>query len=159
MLRTTPSTEQTTSSGHPQLATVPITFPVGIPGFEEHHRFFLIGLGPAYGPWLALRSALEAGPTFVVAQPYELGIEMTVDIDDLHQAVLGLNEPRSALVLVVATLRRPHPTVNLRAPIVINVEQLRAAQVPQDRVDLPLEQPTEVPLYDTARMRTASPQE
>lgn len=143
----------TMTTTQPAIATVPITFPVGVPGFEEHHRFHLVGLGPAYGPWLALRSAIEGGPTFVVAQPYELGVELTVEIDDLHQAVLGIADPQQVLVLVVATLRNPHPTVNLRAPIVVNVEVLRAAQIPQDRDDYLLEAPVTVPLYDTARLR------
>jgi len=141
-----------TTTHQPQLATVPLTFPVGLPGFEEHHRFFLVGLGPAYGPWLALRSTLDGGPTFVVAQPYELGIEMTVTIDDLHQALLGITDPSQVVVFVIATLRNPLPTVNLRAPIVLNVEQLRAAQVPQDD-SFPLEAPCTVPLFDTARLQ------
>jgi len=156
MTRTTKEdTHMAMTAAQPQLSTVPITFPVGLAGFEDHHRFLLVGLGPAYGPWLALRSAIEDGPTFVVAQPYELGIEMTVDIDDLHQALLGVTSPSQVVVFVIATLRSPHPTVNLRAPIVLNVEQLRAAQVPQEREDYPLEAPTTVPLYDTARMRPA----
>jgi flagellar assembly factor FliW len=112
-----------------------------------------VALGPCYGPYLGLRASLEGGPTFVVAQPSELGIELSVDIDDFHQSLLGLTEARQVLVLLIATLRGENscPTVNTRAPLVINVENLRAAQIVQGDQAYRLDEPATVPFFDPAR--------
>jgi len=144
---------QTTQQSRNELASLALSVPLGLPGFEAYRSFLLVALGPAYGPYLGLRAARDEGPTFVVAQPSELGIELTVEIDDFHQSLLGLTDARQALVLLIATLRgqEAYPTVNTRAPLVVNVENLRAAQIVQQDQAYRLDEPALVRFFDPAR--------
>lgn len=144
---------QVTKATTSEVASLALSFPLGLPGFEAYRSYWLVALGPCYGPYLGLRAAREDGPTFVVAQPSELGIELSVDIDDFHQSLLGLTEARQALVLLIVTLRGQdaYPTVNTRAPLVINVESLRAAQIVQEDQAYRLDEPAPVQFFDPTR--------
>ena len=136
-----------------QVTGMPLGFPIGVPGFEDHHGFMLGALGPEYGPYLGLMSTLEGGPGFVVEQPAEVGIEMTIDIDDFHQSLIGAEEEKDILVLLVANVRDDGPpTVNTLAPIIINTKNWRCAQVIQKNAACLLEQDVDVPLRDEARL-------
>ncbi|MEX6429526.1 MAG: flagellar assembly protein FliW [Ferrimicrobium sp.] len=145
-------TEDTTRTQ--RVLSLPLSFPIGLPGFESHHSFVLGALGPEYGPYLGLRSTLQDGPSFVIAQPSELGIEMAVDIDDFHQSLLGINDAGEVLVMLIATLdaHGGNPTVNTQAPLVINVSNWRCAQILQGNQAYNMHQEVEVPLRDEARV-------
>ncbi len=134
--------------------SLPLAFPIGLPGFETYHTFHLVGLGPAYGPYLGLRCAADGGPTFVVVQPSEIGITLELEIDDFHQALLGIREASEVLVMLIATLRTDGapPTVNTQAPLVINVTNWKVAQVSQPNTDYQLDQESVVEFYDPGRV-------
>ncbi len=133
--------------------SLPLAFPIGLPGFETYHSFHLVGLGPAYGPYLGLRCAIDEGPTFVVVQPSEIGITLELEIDDFHQALLGIKDASEVLVMLIATLREEgaFPTVNTQAPLVINVTNWKVAQVSQSNAEYRLDQEAEVAFYDAER--------
>jgi len=144
-----PEMEQSNlTMGQPQ----PVSFPIGLPGFEGHHMFLLGGIGTEYGPYLLLRSAQEDGPSFVIVQPYEVDVEMTVFIDNFHEALLEIENAGDVLVFLIATIDADGgcPTVNTKAPLVLNVKNWRCAQVCQDE-DLELNLPVNVPLVDKTR--------
>ncbi|MGC9154948.1 MAG: flagellar assembly protein FliW [Ferrimicrobium sp.] len=145
-------TEETTRTE--RVLSLPLSFPIGLPGFEGHHSFVLGALGPEYGPYLGLRSTQEDGPSFVIAQPSELGIEMAVDIDDFHQSLLGIKDAGEVLVMLIATLDAEGglPTVNTQAPLVINVTNWRSAQILQNNQAYSMHEAVEVPLRDRSRI-------
>ncbi|MCI2975364.1 MAG: flagellar assembly protein FliW [Ferrimicrobium sp.] len=145
-------TEDTTRTQ--RVLSLPLSFPIGLPGFEGHHSFVLGALGPAYGPYLGLRSTQEDGPSFVIVQPSELGIEMAVDIDDFHQSLLSIKDASEVLVMLIATLDDVggNPTVNTQAPLVINITNWRCAQILQDNQAYSMHQEVDIPLRDNARI-------
>ena len=134
-------------------------FPAGVPGFTDVQAFQLLPLGPEFGPYLALKAAGREHPVFVVAQPAAITPAFDVEIDDVSQALIGLESTESVLVLVLITLHgeRSLPTANLAAPIVINLASLRGCQVVQPGDDsAQLEVEIKVPVYDPARARDQS---
>lgn len=146
------------SSRTERVLSLPLSFPIGLPGFEGHHSFMLRALGPEYGPYLGLRSSQDDGPSFVIAQPSELGIEMTVDIDDFYQSLLGIKDAGEVLVMLVVTLDADGglPTVNTQAPLVINVTNWRSAQILQANQAYSMHQEVEIPLLDPSRVAVAN---
>ena len=61
-------------------------------------------------------------------------------IDSASQALLGIEKPEDALLLSIVTIRNSpfRVTVNLKAPLVINLKTLRARQVIIETPDYPV---------------------
>lgn len=112
-----------------------IEFEAGLPGFPAARRFLLEDLGPNLRPFRRLRSVAEPEISFTVAEPGLLFPDYTVEIDDEHQAGLGIAGAEDVMILVLITVPRPPlpPTANLLGPIVINKRTGAAAQVVQHR--------------------------
>ena len=108
-----------------------ITFPAGLPGFPQAHRFDLAPWGPAGSPFLLLSSTEEADVGFVVVPPWVFYPEYEFELDTGTAERLSLTASEDAVVFVVVTLReRPEDsTLNLLGPIVVNRHSHEAAQV------------------------------
>ena len=112
-----------------------ITFPKGLPGFEDERRFFLMDhAGSSKIKWL--HSVDNPGLALVVADPFGLFEDYRPDVPDEIARDLGIADPDGALVLTVLTVRAgqqegepPMISANLLAPIVISKERRRGAQV------------------------------
>jgi flagellar assembly factor FliW len=120
-----------------------------MPGFPDAHRFALQPLDDT-GVLSALRSLDRADLQFLVVPPGEFHPTYAPEIADETAAELGLGSADDALVLLVvhAGADLASTTVNLRAPIVVNIRTSRAAQVILDDVSLPVAAPL---LGETAR--------
>jgi flagellar assembly factor FliW len=113
-----------------------VEFPGGLPAFEDQRRFVLIER-PDLAPLVFLQSldrhdlALPAVPMAMVAPDYPL------ELSDEDRALLGLAgdapvEKAGLLCLAVVTFKRDEPpTVNLMAPVVVNLALRRAVQAIQ----------------------------
>jgi flagellar assembly factor FliW len=110
---------------------VEISFPAGLPGFPDAHRFELAPWGPPDLPFLLLSAADESDVAFVVAPPWGFYPDYEFDLDQGAAERLGISEPTDSLVFCVVTLRDDpaDATVNLLGPIVVNRYTLEAAQV------------------------------
>ncbi len=110
---------------------VEITFPAGLPGFPNAHRFDLAPWGPAGSPFMLLSSADDPDVGFVVVAPWVFYPEYEFELDSATAERLGLASPDDAIILTVVTLRdRPEEsTLNLLGPIVVNRFSHEAAQV------------------------------
>jgi flagellar assembly factor FliW len=108
-----------------------ITFPAGLPGFPQAHRFDLAPWGPAGSPFLLLSSTEEPDVGFVVVPPWVFYPEYEFELDTGTAERLALTASEDAVVFVVVTLReRPEDsTLNLLGPIVVNRHSHEAAQV------------------------------
>jgi flagellar assembly factor FliW len=107
-----------------------LTFAGGLAGFADHERFALVEVEGG-SPLFRLCSLDVPGPEFVVAPPALFFPDYAPEIDDTSAARLGLDDPDDALLLVILTLgaRASDATANLLAPIVLNRQDGRAAQV------------------------------
>ena len=112
-----------------------IEFPVGIPGFEDCHRFKLFhreGKDPSVF-WL--QSLDEPDAVFSLADPDSLKISYNLTLDDDEQRTLRIS-PEDELRVAVILSRRAGENdavmsgiqTNMQAPIVINVTRRVALQ-------------------------------
>ncbi|MDR0904044.1 MAG: flagellar assembly protein FliW [Ruminococcus sp.] len=107
-----------------------ITFPEGIPGFENLRRFAVLSpLGEGVYPcWL--QSIDDPGTCFIVFNPYEIVSDYILDewqlLDELD---VGEATPIGAFVISIIPEEYINTTVNLRCPIVVNLDTMQARQI------------------------------
>ncbi|HUI49619.1 MAG TPA: flagellar assembly protein FliW [Acidimicrobiia bacterium] len=108
-----------------------ITFPAGLPGFPQAHRFELAPWGPAGSPFMLLSSIEDGDVGFVVVAPWVFYPDYEFELDTATAERLALTAAEDAVVFAVVTLReKPEDsTLNLLGPIVVNRFSHEAAQV------------------------------
>ncbi|WP_331273170.1 flagellar assembly protein FliW [Motilibacter deserti] len=133
---------QVTATPPAQQELPSLVFPSGLPGFSEARQFALVRLDDA-GTAYSLRSLEHEDLRFVVMPPGLFFPDYAPEIDDEAAAELGLERAEDALVLLVVTPGESvdKATVNLMAPVVINLRTNQAAQVVLTGSDLPLRAP------------------
>lgn len=116
-------------------------FATGLPGFPDAHRFTLVPIGDADGGLFRL-ICLDADVQFVVAAPPVFFPDYAPEIDDEVAERLELADAEDAITLLVVTLadQLEQSTVNLLAPVVVNVRTREAAQVVLRSDVLPIRQ-------------------
>lgn len=107
-----------------------IDFPQGLPGFEERKKF--VYLKPEESLFGSLQAVNLPELGFVVISPFVVCPDYHFDLDEQVVSDLGLNKPEEVLLLSIVNIPHGQPkdaTVNLQAPVVINTENRRGAQV------------------------------
>ena len=105
-------------------------FSTALWGFPDQHDYALVP-GARDGMWW-LQSLTDEGTTFVLADPFALDADYSVDIGDTERQSLAIEQPSDAFALVMLSLPATTSeaiTANFRAPIVFNLSQRRAQQV------------------------------
>lgn len=105
-----------------------LLFEQGLVGLEDCLRWVVLSdsQNPALG-WLQSIEHAHVGLGIVSPRRFVAGYQLRVDRDDLHS--LDLATLRDAEVVVIASRQESGLTLNLRAPLVINVETRRGCQV------------------------------
>ena len=108
-----------------------ISFPQGIVGFPELKDFMLIHDGEGNGSIRWMQSIQEPAFAMPVVDPLSIIPEYNPDIEDELLKPLGGVNQENMLVLVTITVPKEieKMTVNLKGPIVINSESLKASQL------------------------------
>ena len=108
-----------------------ISFPQGIVGFPELKDFMLIHDGEGNGSIRWMQSIQEPAFAMPVVDPLSIIPEYNPDIEDELLKPLGGVNQDNMLVLVTITVPKEieKMTVNLKGPIVINSESLKASQL------------------------------
>ncbi|MCR5602871.1 MAG: flagellar assembly protein FliW [Lachnospiraceae bacterium] len=108
-----------------------ISFPQGIIGFPELKDFLLIHDGDGNGNIKWMQSVQEPAFAMPVVDPLAVIPEYNPDIEDELLKPLGGITEENMLVIVTITVPREieKMTVNLKAPIIINSESRKAAQL------------------------------
>jgi len=119
-----------------------ITFPTGLIGFPRPNKFILIDHKP---PFSWLHGVDEPSIAFVVIDGFEVGYQYDLALP-FSQPECDFKETDEFAILVVVTVRGDPSatTVNLKAPLFVNIRNLRGAQIIFDSPELS----TRVPLYD-----------
>jgi flagellar assembly factor FliW len=114
-----------------------ITFPEGLFAFEDRREFALISpLGEeVYPKWL--QSAEDVAPCFIVFDPHAIDPDYVVELEPYEEKLLKLDSKSADInnnnmkVLVIATVPNDFKktTLNMKAPIVVNENDLLAAQI------------------------------
>ncbi len=114
-----------------------ITFPQGLPGFEEDHRFSMFHSNDSDDQgsklfWLESLDHPEVG--FTVVDPTLYGLNYVIDLTDEEQALLQSKDPNQILVLLMLAKNdtsepdKPKVHANIAGPILINTENRVALQ-------------------------------
>lgn len=117
-----------------------ITFPSGLPGFEQARHFVLLS-APEYEPVRCLQCTDAPSPSFLVVDPRRVleGYRTRLNQSDLVR--LGAADDAALLWLAIVTVSDDGLFANLRAPVVINPARMLGFQlVPSDSL-YPLRHP------------------
>lgn len=114
-----------------------IRFPEGLPGLEQAHDWQMVEHEDA-APFLWLQSVDRPAISLLVVDPLVVAADYDpkLSVHDLARVGLVADEPR--VVLAVVTWRDDGPTVNLRAPLVLNPTRMLGAQVILEEARWPL---------------------
>jgi flagellar assembly factor FliW len=115
-----------------------VTFPAGLPGFEQCRRY-VVAAAAELAPFVCLHGLDEPGPSFLLVDPAQVAADYRVPLsaDDLRRLDAASGD---ALVWrVIVTLDAEGATVNLRAPVVVNPRRMRGLQVLAGEVAYPVD--------------------
>ncbi|WP_139491161.1 flagellar assembly protein FliW [Brevibacillus dissolubilis] len=104
-------------------------FEEGVPGFSNLQFFQLLQEEPD-SPFFVLQSIEEQTVSFWVINPFSFFREYEFDLPEQAKSALRMKEDSNIGVVNMATLRADNQiTVNLKAPIIINMDNRMAKQV------------------------------
>lgn len=107
-----------------------IHFQDGLPGLPDFHTFEVLKLD-ADSPFYLLQSLQKEDLVFLAVQPFDFFADYDFTLTDWAVEKLELADPGDAAVLSIVTVKGDiqKATVNLQAPVVINQQKGKAAQV------------------------------
>lgn len=108
-----------------------ITFPTGLFGFEEEHRFVLLPFAGSAATLLCLQSVDTPGLAFVVMDPFSLRPDYAPVLQPKELSELGVRESQELGFYVLCVVKKPvsDSTVNLKCPVAIHPDTRVARQV------------------------------
>lgn len=107
-----------------------ISFPWGMPGLEDY-REFVLNLLEEDSPFYYLHCTSQPEIRILLVNPFVISNDYEFDLDEEAQIQLEITDQKQVAVLCTVNTSRgiDAATVNLLAPVVINVQQLMAKQV------------------------------
>lgn len=120
-----------------------ITFPAGLPSFEDETKFLLLPLGPAANDPLYLQSVTTPALAFVMMNPFSLNPDYAPRLRPRELKDLQVNRDEDLCFYVLCAMKRPveNSTVNLKCPIAFNPDARVAYQVILDTDDYNMRHP------------------
>ena len=107
-----------------------LTFPRGIPAFENMHSWILVGSDENAVKWL--QSLDDPELALPVTSPDAIQPDYNARIPEEELKLIGGTNPADLALLIVVSIPQSAPwnmTANLRAPIIINLKTHKAVQV------------------------------
>lgn len=106
-----------------------LTFPQGLFGFEDYHKYALIE--SEFQPFYSLQSLDERELAFILVDPFLIAKDYELDVDDKTLAEIEVETPSDVIVFAIVTVPvNGNPiTANLQGPLVINRKNKLALQV------------------------------
>jgi flagellar assembly factor FliW len=107
-----------------------IQFNGKILGFEDLNEFVILVV-EANGPYAYLQSVADEHIGFLVVSPFAFYQDYMFEIDENDKEQLELHAPEDAAVLSIVNMKEPftESTINLLAPLVINVRTGKGKQI------------------------------
>ncbi|MGC9772867.1 flagellar assembly protein FliW [Fervidobacterium islandicum] len=115
-----------------------INFPNGIPGFEQLRRFIILNT-PETQPIQWLVSLEDENVAFPLIDPWLVMESYEVDLSKQDLDLLQVEDPSDLVVWSIVTIPIGKPeeaTVNLKAPVVVNVKKGIGVQVILEKYEL-----------------------
>lgn len=107
-----------------------IIFDKGIPGFEEFTKYEILDI-EEFDYFYLLQSLEDEELGFILTNPFNTVENYEFKINEKDRKYLHIEDYRDVLVLCIVTIGEniEQTTINLRAPIVINIKNLKAHQL------------------------------
>ena len=112
-----------------------ITFKDGIPAFEDEHEFIILPYDEE-SPYYFMQSLKKPSLAFLLTIPEIFFADYSAEIDDDTINELEIKDAEKVLVYAMITIPNGsvrYMTANLLAPLVINVENMKAKQIVMDK--------------------------
>lgn len=108
-----------------------LTFPEGIPGFEDSKRYIIINNPDEENPFDWLQSVDNGDLAFVIINPFFIKPDYDIVIPQSALEKLKIKDESDVALysIVVVSEKIEDMTVNLTGPIVINIKEKLAKQV------------------------------
>ncbi len=108
-----------------------IRFPEGIFGFEEHTEFIIVGELYKEFPFVWLQSLKDENVVFVLTDPFLFVEEYDFSLSEENVAKLEIAGPEELQIygICVVPKETENTTLNLKSPLVINVNKRTGIQV------------------------------
>ena len=119
-----------------------IEFPWGVPGFADHRRFLVLAL-EEQTPYLWLQSLDDPKVALPIVDPWQIFPDYKPALPYYARVALELENPADFVIycVVVCTAGAEELTMNLLAPVVINLKRRRARQVMLEGTSYGVHQP------------------
>lgn len=106
-----------------------ITFKNGIPGFENITQFLIKDL--EHNPKFKVLESMEEDISFVTVSPFEVYDDYEIELDNKTIIELDIKGHQDVFILSIITLGKTleTSTMNLKAPIVINIKNNLGKQI------------------------------
>lgn len=123
-----------------------LSFPLGLPGFQEEKSFVLLDI-PGNGVLQLLQSVQSPMLAFIVTNPHMFYKEYNFSLDTPTIDTLKINEEKDIVILSIMTIHEPfdQSTINLKAPIIMNAKEKIGKQVILNQNDYPLKANIQIP--------------
>lgn len=105
-----------------------ITFPAGLPGFEECRRFVVLS-SRELDPFKCLQSVEGPSASFLAVDPRRAFPEYRCVLSEVDRVRLGDPDEEALVWLAVVTVQDDETVVNLRAPVVVNPTRMLGYQL------------------------------
>ncbi|HHV47142.1 MAG TPA: flagellar assembly protein FliW [Tissierellia bacterium] len=108
-----------------------ITFPEGLPGFEQEREFIIINNEDDENPFQWMQSVSNPDLAFVIINPFHVFPDYEIDIPENVQKKLMINDEREVAIYSIVVVPKDlyNMTVNLLGPIIININKRIGKQV------------------------------
>lgn len=113
-----------------------IHFEHGLPGFEQENSFVMLPI-EENSVFQILQSLQTEDLAFVITSPYAITTDYNFDLDEATVHALDIQNENEVAVFAIVSLKDTlaQSTVNLKAPIVLNITNRKAKQVILDSTD------------------------
>lgn len=107
-----------------------ITFEKGLPGFESCKKFKIEDID-GNNKFKLINSTEDKNVGFIAISPFEVKKDYEIKLDDEIINSLDVKDPKDVLLLNLITLGKTlkESTVNLKAPIIINIKNKKGKQL------------------------------
>lgn len=117
-----------------------VCFSEGILGFPHYERYALVMMKDSESPIELLQSVDDPDLTFMVTDPFLFKRDYGFDLQEDWKNKLKITKPEEVSVRVIVTARANNQiSINLKAPIIVNIQSQLAAQIILDGTDYTLQ--------------------
>lgn len=108
-----------------------ITFPCGLPSFEDEHTFLLLPIDESGNSLLCLQSVSTPALSFIMMNPFSLDPSYAPTLSEGERKLLEVERDEDLCFYVLCAMKRPvaQSTVNMKCPIALNPDIQRAYQI------------------------------